>query len=208
MKHKNLVSHMETRKRKKIATTIDDGKGIYPCDLVGRKFTRIKPDELYYGDITYLPYGYNKNMFLATVIDACTKRVVGYCIDNNMRKELVIKALEEALKMKNTPETEPVIFHSDRGGQYRSNKLIKLCDKNGGQVKRSMGKTGVCYDNAPAESFFSTLKIECPQLAEPRYLTPTKIINIIENYIHFYNTERLHSTIGYLTPQQQDQKAA
>ena len=85
MRYNNLVSHMETRQRKKMVTTINDGSNrVYPLDLVRRRFLADNPDKIYYGDITYLPFGYNKNMFLATVIDAHSKAVIGYKLDDHM----------------------------------------------------------------------------------------------------------------------------
>lgn len=206
MRYKNLVSHMETRQRKKMVTTISDSGNVYPLDLVRRRFLSSRLDEIYYGDITYLPYGYNKNMFLATVIDAHSKAVIGYKLDDHMRASLVTDALEQAIRMKNTSVSDPIIFHSDRGSQYRSNMFIELCETN--NIKLSTGKTGICYDNAAAESFFSTLKIECPELGKRHMLNPTKIRVIVDEYINFYNNERLHSTGGYTTPQQKTLKAA
>jgi len=134
---------------------------------------------------------------MATVIDLHSRMVVGWAIADHMRTELVTAALDMALANRKPPAG--VIFHSDRGAQYTSAAFDTYCQEHG--IRRSLGRTGICYDNAVSESFFATYKKELihtrpwPTLAD---LT-SQTRDWIENY---YNTTRRHSTLGYLTPRE------
>ncbi|MEU6708576.1 IS3 family transposase [Streptomyces wuyuanensis] len=134
-------------------------------------------------------------LYLATVIDIATRRVVGWATADHLRTELVAGALEAACRTRRP--TGPVVFHSDRGCQYTSRELASLAGKF--NVLLSVGRTGQCWDNALAESFFSTLKNELGD-ARPwptRSAARTAILEWIESW---YNLQRLHSSLGYRSP--------
>lgn len=167
-------------------------------DLIGRDFSTDAslPGERLVGDITYLRTGQGW-LYLATVIDLATRMVIGWQLADNMRTSLII----DALKMARThgKVAPKAIFHSDRGSQYTSDDFHEYCEKNG--FTQSMGRTGVCWDNSVAESFFSSLKNEMyhhqvfPTRARARYA--------VADYIEiFYNRKRIHSSLGYKTPAQ------
>jgi transposase InsO family protein len=134
---------------------------------------------------------------MATVIDLHSRKVVGWAIADHMRTELITAALDMALANRRPPTG--VIFHSDRGAQYTSGEFHRYCERN--NIRRSLGRTGTCYDNAVSESFFATYKKELihtrpwPTMADLKKET----FDWIENY---YNTHRRHSTLGYLTPRE------
>jgi transposase InsO family protein len=187
--------------------------GLYPCqpkpfrpstteagdcgevpDLVKRNFTADVPGTKMVGDITYIrtDHGF---AYLATVIDCCTKECVGYAIADHMRADLVCDAL--AMAARNYPLAEQFIFHSDRGTQYTSDQFAKTVKAIDG--RRSMGRTGSCFDNALAESFNAAVKVE--RVNRMRYATIEEAIRDVVRYIELrYNRRRLHSALGYLTP--------
>jgi transposase InsO family protein len=169
-------------------------------DLVQREFLPAKPDTIWYGDITYVWVG-AKFWYVATVIDACTKQIVGWSFDDHMRTELITDALHAAIRRRGGLIPAGLIFHSDRGSQYTSNEYGLLCRLYG--IKQSMGRRGVCYDNAGAESFFSTLKRELVD----RYVwkNADQLRNGLFSYIEtWYNSRRRHSTLDGRTPIQVD----
>ena len=173
------------------------GEGPVPApDLLGRDFTAERPDQRWCGDITYVKT-WTGWAYLATVIDLHSRAVVGWAIADHMRTDLVTDALDMALTHR---RPEPgVIFHSDRGTQYTSSTFAAYCRNS--NIRRSLGRTGICYDNAVAESFFASYKKELihtrpwPDLKSLRKAT----FDWIETY---YNRQRRHSTLGYLTPQE------
>ena len=177
-------------------TTIHGEDDEYPGDLLDRDFTAHTPGTRLVGDITYLRTGEGW-LYLATVIDLATRMVVGWQIADHMRTSLVIDALEMA---RLHGHVQPgAIFHSDRGTQYASAAYAKYCEAIG--VRRSMGRTGVCWDNAAAESFFATLKNE--MYYRYSFATKTRARFAVAEYIEvFYNRKRMHSAIGYRTPAQ------
>jgi putative transposase len=165
-------------------------------DLLGRDFTAQAPDQRWCGDISYVKT-WDGWAYVATVIDLHSRAVVGWAVAGHMRTELVTDALDMALAHRQPPAD--IIFHSDRGCQYTSGNFAEYCARNG--IRRSVGRTGICYDNAVAESFFATYKKELihtrpwPSIKYLRKAT----FDWIESY---YNTERRHSTLGYLTPRE------
>lgn len=175
-------------------TTVADVDDDAPADLVQRDFTADVPGTKLVGDITYVPT-WAGWVYLATVIDCYSKMVVGYAMADHMRTSLVIDALNMAHR--NTDIADRCIFHSDRGSQYTSTDLAKyLADKN---MRGSMGRTGVCWDNALAESFFASLKKEL--VHRTVYPTRRKAVDSIAHWIEIrYNRTRLHSGIGYRSP--------
>lgn len=177
-------------------TTVPGEHPVPAPDLIGRNFTATSPDKAWCGDITYIKT-WEGWAYLATVIDLHSRALVGWALDTHMRTSLVTDALNMALRERQP--AGPVIFHSDRGTQYTSHEMAKYCRRN--NLKRSMGRTGVCYDNAVAESFFATYKKELihtkpwPSLKRLRRET----FLWVEGY---YNTRRRHSVLGYLTPRE------
>jgi transposase InsO family protein len=175
-------------------TTIAAGAADLP-DLVCRDFTADAPATKLVGDITYIRT-WEGWLYLATVLDCFSKKVVGYAMAEHMRAELVCDALLMAAR--NLPIRRGVtIFHSDRGSQYLSAEFETIAEKLG--VRRSVGRTGVCYDNAWAESFNGTLKNE--RVNRTEYPTREHARSDIISYIELrYNQIRLHSGIDYRTP--------
>jgi transposase InsO family protein len=181
--------------RRKIRTTVVDRNATAAGDLVGRDFNPTAPDVTWCGDITYLRTGEGW-LFLATVIDLYSRRVIGWSIASHMRTELVADALTMAVATRGG-HVEGVIFHSDRGSQYTSAEFGALCEDLG--VRQSMGATGVCWDNAAAESFFGALKRELAH--RHRWATRTEARRAVIRWIEgWFNTRRLHSTLGYRSP--------
>ncbi len=158
-----------------------------------REFAAERPDEVYVADITYVPT-WAGFLYLAAVLDTCTRRVVGWAMATHLRTELVVDALEMAL-MQRRPEG--VIHHSDQGCQYTSLAFGERCRAAG--VRPSMGSVGDCYDNAMAESFFATL--ECELLARHRFRDQAEARRAVFEFIEgWYNPHRRHSAIGYHSP--------
>ena len=175
-------------------TTIAGDDPVASPDLVERDFTADHPGQRLVGDITYLRTGEGW-LYLATVIDLATRMVVGWQLTEHMRTSLVTDALAMAITGGHAPPG--VIFHSDRGCQYTSAEFARFCADN--RVRASVGRTGVCWDNAAAESFFATLKNE--MYHRRRFDTRAKARFAAAEYIEiFYNRRRLHSSLGYRTP--------
>ena len=163
-------------------------------DLVNRDFVASAPDRLWVADITYVPT-WAGFLSLAVVLDACSRRVVGWAMAEHLRTELVVEAVEMALWQRRPPGG--VIHHSDQGSQYASLIFGRRLREAG--MTASMGSRGDCFDNAMAESFFATL--ECELLARRRFPTRTAARLALFDYIEgFYNTHRRHSALGYLSP--------
>ncbi|MFD5078214.1 IS3 family transposase [Streptomyces sp. NPDC058371] len=183
-------------RRRRQLTTIPDPRAVVRPDLVVRNFAP-DPDGLdtrWCGDITYVATDEGW-LYLATVIDIAFRRVVGWSTADHLRTEPVADALTSACRERRP--TRPVIFHSDRGCQYTSQQFASLATEF--DVRLSVGRTGQCWDNALAESFFATLKRELlgttawPSRAAAR----TAIFDFIEGW---YNLHRLHSSLGYRSP--------
>ena len=165
-------------------------------DLVARDFTADAPGTKLVGDITYLPT-WQGWLYLATVIDCHTKACIGYALAEHLRADLVIDALQMAAR--NYTLADGAIFHSDRGTQYTSRSFAEAAAELG--VRRSVGRTGSCFDNALAESFNASLKVE--RVQRTVYPTREHARKDVTRYIEFrYNTKRLHSALGYRTPQE------
>ena len=163
-------------------------------DLLEGDFTAEEPGTRLVGDITYLRTDEGW-LYLATVIDLATRMVVGWQMADHMRTSLVVDALEMA---RTHGYVAPgAVFHSDRGAQYTSAEFAVYCA--GADVRPSMGRTGVCWDNAAAETFFATLKNE--MYYRYRFPTRARARFAVAEYIEvFYNRKRLHSSLGYKTP--------
>jgi putative transposase len=176
-------------------TTVPDPAAAARADLVRRDFTTNASaiNVRWCGDITYVPT-WQGWLYLATVIDIASRRVVGFAMADHLRTELVADALANAVAARN-PDAE-VIFHSDRGSQYTSRDYARLAGDLA--VRLSVGRTGQCWDNALAESFFASLKGEC--LHQQAWPTLASARRAIVDYIAWFNGSRLHSALGYQTP--------
>ena len=177
-------------------TTIPGEQPVNSPDLIGRDFDPAGsgPGERLVGDITYLRTSEGW-LYLATVIDLATRMVIGWQLTPHMRTSLVVDALQMGLDA-GLVERD-AIFHSDRGCQYTSHEFTRFCQDK--RLRTSLGRTGVCWDNAAAESFFAALKNEMYY----RHAWPTRARArfAVAEYIEvFYNRRRLHSTLGYRTP--------
>jgi putative transposase len=173
-------------------TIAGDAAGI--PDLLRREFTAAAPGTKLVGDITYIRT-WEGWLYLATVIDCYSKECIGYAMADHMRTSLVTDAVDMAAR--NYPLADGVIFHSDRGAQYLSQDFADHTAALG--IRRSVGRTGVCWDNAQAESFNAAVKVE--RVNRTAYPTREHARKDVTRYIEFrYNTRRLHSTLGYRTP--------
>jgi putative transposase len=162
-------------------------------DLVERKFVAEQPNSLWVADITYVPT-WAGFLYLAIVLDAFSRKVVGWTMATHLKTELVLDALEMALAQR---KPEGVIHHSDHGSQYTSVAFGKRCGEMG--VRPSMGSVGDAYDNAMAESFFATL--ECELLNRRRFRTQVEARHAIFRFIEgWYNPHRRHSSLGNISP--------
>lgn len=163
-------------------------------DLVKRDFTAAEPGRKFVGDITYI-HTWEGFLFLATVIDCHTKMVVGWSMADHMRTSLIADALDMAAG--NVVLRKDCIFHSDRGSQYTSAEFQRKLRVM--QIRASTGRTGVCWDNAAAESFFGAMKNEL--VYRTTFPTREHARKAIARYVEvFYNRKRLHSAIDYKTP--------
>jgi putative transposase len=179
-------------RRKLVRTTIKD-RGRQAPDLVERNFTADQPDRLWVADITHIPT-WAGFLYLAVVLDAYSRRIVGWSMATTLARRLVLDALDMALT---TRRPNGVIHHSDQGSQYTSLEFGHRCREAG--VRPSMGSVGDAYDNAMCESFFATL--ECELLDRCRFKTPAEARMAVFEFIEgFYNPRRRHSSLGYLSP--------
>jgi putative transposase len=191
MREMNLVA-VQPKPYKR--TTIPGEPAQPVADLVCRDFSAHRPGVKLVGDITYIPT-WQGWLFLATVIDCFNKEVIGYAMADHMRAELVTDAL--AMAHRNHHLEPECIMHSDRGSQYTSAEYAATLEQLG--LRQSLGRTGVCWDNALAESFFASLKNE--RVHHMVYPTRRKAMEDIARYIElFYNRRRIHSALGYRTP--------
>ena len=158
-----------------------------------RNFTAEGPDQLWVADITYVPTR-SGFLYLSVVLDAWSRRVVGWSMATHLRTELVLGALEMAITQR---RPTAVIHHSDQGCQYTSIEFGRRCRE--AQVRPSMGSVGDCYDNAMCESFFATL--ECELLDQRRFRNQAEARMAIFDFIEaWYNPRRRHSALGYRSP--------
>jgi len=183
----------KTKRKFKLTTDSRHSKNLAP-NLLNRQFKVNEMNKVLVGDITYI---WTKEgwLYLSTVIDLYSRRVVGWKVDNRITKELVISSLKDAL-MRRKP-AKGMIFHSDRGSQYASDDFVEFLNAN--KVMQSMSRKGDCWDNAVAESFFKTIKSELVYWY--KFKTRAEAELRIFDYIEiFYNKNRLHSANNYLSP--------
>jgi transposase InsO family protein len=177
------------------ATTVVDLDAPLPADLVRRRFDTGTLDRVWTSDITYLRTGQGW-LYLCVVRDGCSRRVIGWAIDEHLRADLVESAVAMALAMRGEL-ADTVVLHADRGCQYTSGQLARFAHRH--NLTRSVGRTGVCWDNAAAESFWATLKVEFYD----RNLWPTRAAAklAVPDWIErVYNRRRRHSALGMISP--------
>jgi len=180
-------------RRKGCWTTRRDRDARPAPDLVERKFVADGPDRLWVADVTYVPT-WAGFLFLAVVLDAFSRRIVGWAMANHLRTELVLEALNMAVWQRRPAD---VVHHSDQGCQYTSIEFGSRCRDAG--VRPSMGSVGDAYDNAMCESFFATL--ECELLDRHRFPTQVEARMAVFDFIEgWYNTQRRHSALDYDSP--------
>jgi transposase InsO family protein len=191
---KDLELKAKTKKRYKVNTTDSNHNLPIATNILNRDFYASSPDKKYVGDITYIPTNEGW-LYLATVIDLYSRKVVGWSMDDTMKTSLVNDALNMALK--NRKPQQGLIWHTDRGSQYASYSHRDLLEANG--IIQSMSRKGNCWDNAVAESFFHTLKTEL--VYHEIYETKSQANQSIFEYIEvFYNRQRMHSANNNLSP--------
>jgi putative transposase len=198
--HKRVERLMRTHgvvgahKPARVRTTIPAEAAPPLPDLVSRRFAPGRPDVAWVGDITYVPTGEGW-LYLVSVLDLGSRRLLGYSMAEHMRTDLVADALRMAVGVRGGA-TAGIIFHSDRGSQYLSGEYRELVAEL--RIRQSVGRTGVCWDNSVAESFWSSLKRELVH----RYRFPDRAgaRRAIFGWINRYNRQRLHSSLGYLPP--------
>ena len=184
--------HGATR-RKWMNTTVRDRTARPAPDLVNRNFAAAAPDCLWVADITYIPT-WAGFLYLAVVLDAFSRKIVGWAMETYLRVELVLKALNMALWQR---RPTGVIHHSDQGSQYTSLAFGRRCKQAG--VRPSMGSVGDCFDNALCQTFFATL--ECELLKHKSFKTQAEARTAVFEFIEgWYNPHRRHSAIDYLSP--------
>jgi transposase InsO family protein len=183
------------RLRRRHRTTVPDPAAPKAPDLIGRDFTAPAPNRRYVGDITYLPVGERGFLYLATVLDLHSRRLVGYAIADHMRTQLVIDALAAAQRTRGS--LAGAVLHTDHGSQYTSRALAAACQAAG--VRQSMSAIGSSADNAAAESFNASLKRET--LQGRRAFTDQHEARLTTfRWLHRYNTVRRHSRLAHQSP--------
>jgi transposase InsO family protein len=199
--HKRVARVMRTngiagyRRRRRVTTTVADPADQKVPDLLKRDFTATQINTRYVGDITYLPLASGGNLYLATVIDCCSRRVAGWAIADHMRTELVENALNAAAVLRGS--LAGAVFHADHGSQYTSKDFANLCRELG--VTQSMGGVGSSADNALAESFNAALKREILQ-DRSCWADAATCRREVFRWLARYNTKRRHSRCRHSSP--------
>lgn len=191
-----------TRRRFRVVTTDSNHDQPVADNLLDQTFLATRPNEIWLADISYIPTDEGW-LYLAVVLDLCSRKVVGWAMRDHLRQELAIAALSMAIQRRRPGRG--LIHHSDRGSQYAAGDYRALLKANG--IVPSMSRKGNCWDNAPMESWFHTLKTEL--VHHTRYASRDEARRDLFAYIEsYYNRQRLHSALGYRTPEQAELQAA
>lgn len=178
----------------KTRTTVADPSASFPPDLVERVFDQGRVNAVWFTDITYLTCGEGE-MFLCAIRDGHSRKVLGHSIAEHISAGMVTEAIDAAVASR-SGRCRGTILHSDRGGEFTAGLTAAACFRHG--LRRSMGSTGICWDNSPAESFWSTFKHE--EYYRHVYVTTSELVATVDNWVHFYNSVRRHSAIGMISP--------
>ena len=198
MRAHGIVGHRPHRRRS--LTKADTAAAPAP-DLLGRLFDPDQVDIAWCGDVTWIPTDEGW-LYLASVIDLASRHLVGYSMGTHHDAALVVGALDAAAATRGRQRMDGTIFHTDRGSEYSSGACVAACARLG--LRRSMSRTGSCLDNAVAESWFATLKVELVDRAHYRTRAEARVA--IFAWIAWYNRVRLHSTNGYRSPVEWEQQ--
>jgi putative transposase len=187
------------KKKYKVTTDSNHNKPVY-ANIVQQRFEAERPNQLWTSDITYL-WTREGWLYLAVILDIYSRMVVGWSLYATLQKQLVVTALKNAVDIRQP--APGLIFHSDRGSQYASDDVQRMLKQY--KILGSMSGKGNCYDNAVTESFFRTFKTE---LVYQQELSTRRIASMmVFDYLEvFYNRQRLHSSIGYMTPYEFEQR--
>ena len=193
---------IQARGKRRFRVTTTDSRHDLPIasNLLNRNFTVAAPNVVWTGDITCIPTEEGW-LFLAVVIDLFSRRVVGWSMQPDMRRNLVIDALEMAWFQRRAESTTKLIFHSDRGSQYASHEFRAVLEQHG--IRASMSRKGNCWDNAPTETLFGSMKVE--RLHGQRFSTIRQAKDETLAWLLWYNRQRMHSTLNYASPVEYEQ---
>jgi putative transposase len=188
---------IQARGKRRFRVMTTDSRHDLPVapNLLNRNFTVAAPNLVWSGDITYIPTEEGW-LFLAVVIDLFSRRVVGWSMQADMSRKLIIDALEMAWFQRRPDGTTGLIFHSDRGSQYASHEFRAVLNQHG--IRASMSRKGNCWDNAPTETLFGSLKVE--RLHGERLQTIRQAKDETVAWLLWYNRQRMHSTLNYVSP--------
>ncbi|UTW43960.1 IS3 family transposase [bacterium SCSIO 12844] len=193
---KELGLYAKARRKFKVTTNQSKRPYYVAPNLLKQKFMVEAPNEVWVSDITYVPTNEGW-LYVATVVDLFSRKVVGLAMSQRITADLVLRAVNQAVKRRQ-PDSG-LILHSDRGSQYTSRVYHQLTKKH--RIRLSMSSTVNCYDNAVAESFFHTLKLAV--VHDQKYQTRNQAMRCIFEYVEvFYNRQRMHSTLNYLSPEE------
>jgi transposase InsO family protein len=191
------------RPRRRRSLTRPDSTAAPAPDLLGRLFDPDQPDVAWCGDVTWIPTDEGW-LYLASVIDLASRHLLGYSMGAHHDAALVCDALQAAVATRGRHRMPDTIVHTDRGAEYTSTACVDTCTRLG--LRRSMSRTGSCLDNAVAESWFASLKVEL--VSRAHYRTRAQARAAIFSWIAWYNRFRLHSTNDYLSPIEWEQQQA
>jgi putative transposase len=178
----------------KVRTTVADPAASFPTDRVRRRFDQGRLDAVWLTDITYLACG-EGDMYLCAIRDGHSRRVLGHAVADHIGADMVCQAIDAAVVCRGG-DIVGTVLHSDRGGEFTAGLTVRACDRH--KLERSMDDTGICWDNSPAESFWSTFKHE--YYYRHTFATKVELVAAVDNWIGWYNNRRRHSAIGMLSP--------
>jgi putative transposase len=190
MRQNNLLS--KVRRKKKVY--LSGQESIIAENLIQRDFRATRPNQKWFTDVSYLPFG-DQMLYFSSIIDGFNNEVISYKVSTRQDITLALETLEEACRHR---DVQGVILHSDQGGIYTSKKF-QMCAKEKGIIT-SMSRKGNCHDNAAIESFHSQFKSEAFYAQEIKNIPNGIVLEIVEEYIHYYNNERIQGKLNYLSP--------
>lgn len=183
----------------KVRTTITDPAASFPSDLVQRRFDQGQLDAVWLTDITYLTCG-EGDMYLCAIRDGHSRRVLGHVVADHIGADMVCQAIDAAVSCRGR-DVAGTVLHSDRGGEFTATLTVQVCARH--RLKRSMGDTGICWDNSPAESSWSTFKHEYNY--RHAFAAKAELVAAVDKWIGRYNNDRRHSAIGMVSPVRYEQ---